>query len=88
MSADNWSNCPWCGAFDMWREDYEIGMFDGVFTVGYHGQCTEPGCGKVFTHKHTEVVVPNVKKRAAMREIEKVKSELERLQRIVDEGAA
>jgi hypothetical protein len=60
-------------------------MSDGVFTVDYHGQCVD-GCKKTFTYKHREVVVSDVKKRKAMRELEKVTAERDRLQRIIDEA--
>lgn len=82
MSADNWCECPWCGDSDSWREDYEMGMSDGEFSVGYHGRCIH--CLKVFTHKHAEIVVPDVKKRKAERKIAAVKEEMDKLQRIID----
>ena len=51
MSADNWCNCPKCGAVDEFREDYEMGLFDDrpVFFVEYHGRCQK--CSFVYTFK-------------------------------------
>lgn len=33
------------------REDYKIGIFDGVFTVSYFGYCSRCGFEKQFSHK-------------------------------------
>lgn len=37
-------------AFDTFREDYEIGVTDGVFVVSYHGHCAI--CSLTFTFAH------------------------------------
>lgn len=45
MSADNWDDCPGCGAPESFREDYEIGLSpsgDFVF-VKYEGRCEKCG---------------------------------------------
>ena len=84
MSADNWADCPWCGRNETWREDYTTGMSEGVFKVEYYGQCVNQECRKKFTHKHTEVVVPDMKKRKAERQMQATKEEMDRLQRIID----
>jgi len=36
------------------REDYEIGIFQGEFSVEYCGQCSE--CGFKFEFKHSEKI--------------------------------
>ena len=41
MSADNWRDCPSCKRADVFREDYEIGVWDGDFQVHYTGCCQE-----------------------------------------------
>lgn len=56
MSADNWTTCPRCGAEGKsFREDYEIGVEDGVLFIDYRGNCSvrHGGCNlKVkFTHE-------------------------------------
>jgi len=35
------------------REDYEIGIYDGVFDVSYRGHCPKCGFTKEFTHTET-----------------------------------
>ncbi len=40
------------------REDFIIGVrYDGLFSVGYRGECKEPGCSFVFTF---EKEIPSV----------------------------
>lgn len=39
---------------DTLREDYEIGMYKGVFTIDYHASCTE--CDFTFSHVLKEPV--------------------------------
>lgn len=34
------------------REDYEIGIYDGRFYIGYSGTCTDPNCDFVFHFDH------------------------------------
>lgn len=54
MSADNWGKCPKCLREESLREDYEMGMWNGKFTVDYHGECItgrDEGCGYRFTYK-------------------------------------
>jgi hypothetical protein len=41
---------------DTFREDYDIGLRDGEFTIDYHGRCGECGLKHVF--KHVEKVSP------------------------------
>ncbi len=44
------------------REDYEIGIYDGKFHIGYRGECCDlsghgfKGCGFKFTFEHEEEV--------------------------------
>lgn len=40
MSADNWTTCPQCGADKKVREDWELGISDGKFTLLYRAYCT------------------------------------------------
>lgn len=35
------------------REDYEIGIWDGVFTVSYRGGCEKCGFEHTFTHSES-----------------------------------
>ena len=51
MGADNWDDCPKCKAERKFREDYDIGMYEGNFEIEYHGQCSECGFTKTFEHK-------------------------------------
>jgi hypothetical protein len=56
MSADNWRDCPSCGAEDQLREDYEFyinsgGEFHAVFSCGCQA------CGFKFKFNHKEVIV-------------------------------
>ena len=37
------------------REDYELGVTDGVFEVSYRGKCTT--CGLTYSFKHRENVM-------------------------------
>lgn len=39
---------------DTLREDYETGIYNGVFSVDYHGSCDR--CGFKFSFKHEEQV--------------------------------
>lgn len=39
MSADNWRNCPKCGAKNKLREDYEIYSEDDTIRVTYRCSC-------------------------------------------------
>jgi hypothetical protein len=49
MSADNWADCPKCGA--PFREDYEIGVYsDGTFYIDYRGHCRTCGGSIKFQH--------------------------------------
>jgi len=54
MSADNWTDCPKCGKKLGFREDYELGMLDGVFFVDYRGNCStyrSDGCEYSYNYK-------------------------------------
>lgn len=54
MSAANWGKCPKCCREENLREDYELGMWSGKFTVSYHAECgyrDEEGCGYRFEFK-------------------------------------
>jgi len=35
------------------REDYEIGIFEGIFEVSYSGHCSKCGFEKQFSHNET-----------------------------------
>ena len=50
MSANNWTNCPSCERADTFREDYEIGVWEGDFEISYSGVCLE--CGFILTFKY------------------------------------
>ena len=61
MSADNWAECPKCGEGNdvyrhslPFREDYEIGVYDGKFKIYYRGRCE--CCGFCKSFNHTEPV--------------------------------
>jgi ubiquitin C-terminal hydrolase len=41
MSADNWRDCPKCGAKDKAREDYEIYSEDDKVYIDYSIYCRE-----------------------------------------------
>lgn len=62
MSADNWGKCPKCGDEQSLREDYEIGIWNGQFTVSYNGECRKgprgaDTCGFKFSHKQEQEIV-------------------------------
>lgn len=61
MSADNWTICPKCKK-DTLREDYEVGIRNGVFEVNYGASCVyeghKPGCGFKYSYRRSERV-PN-----------------------------
>lgn len=64
MSANNWTDCPWCKAkcdaehtgpacdcgLDMMREDYEIGIRRGEFHVSFGAYCT--CCKQQFIYEY------------------------------------
>ena len=54
MGADRWSDCPTCEGENL-REDYEIGIYNGVFEVDYRGYCRD--CGFTYTHQKTEKII-------------------------------
>ena len=55
MSADNWADCPWCGAPGLLREDYEIGIYKGVYHMRYEGECQL--CKQTFKDTRSVVIV-------------------------------
>jgi hypothetical protein len=54
MSADNWRVCPNCDNKDTLREDYEIGIYEGEFFVGYSCSCGV--CGFKWNYNYTKSV--------------------------------
>lgn len=38
---------------DTFREDYEIGVYEGVFEIDYGGECQKCGFKVVFNHKRS-----------------------------------
>ncbi len=56
MSADNWTECPSCKTKDVFREDYEIGVYMGEFYVSYTGQCTVKDCEFTHNFKHEDAL--------------------------------
>lgn len=52
MSADNWTECYKCGG--SFREDYEVGIWEGALHIDYGGHCQE--CGEHVTFKHEKPV--------------------------------
>lgn len=59
MSADNWTVCPKCNA-DTWREDYEVGVYEGEFAIRYSGKCRQCGVGILFETRRevAEMLMP------------------------------
>lgn len=53
MSADNWTTCPKPGCGGEFREEWEIGVYegDGTFFVDYRGQCRDCRGRIDFTHE-------------------------------------
>ncbi len=58
MSANHYDTCPKCKAGDPdnpeegpFREDWDIGFFDGKFSIEYRGECSACGYVKTFEHK-------------------------------------
>ena len=55
MSADNWTDCPKClEGENKFREDWEIGLYNGSFDIDYRGQCQQ--CKFKIEFKHSEEV--------------------------------
>lgn len=67
MSADNWRDCPSCKRADVFREDYDIGVWSGNFEIDYSGYCDK--CDFTIRYRYkkdaieqgliTETEVPN-----------------------------
>ena len=59
MSADNWTECPKCNipwtANDFekkqFREDFSIGIENGIFKINYQGKCETCGFQHEFKHQ-------------------------------------
>ncbi len=54
MGADNWTDCPKCGTVGELREDYEIGIYKGKFSVSYGAICE--ACNFEFPYKHEQAI--------------------------------
>ena len=65
MSADNWTKCPKCPNLGLlsFREDYEIGIWNGTFNISYSGKCVDCGFEHRFTHSENLTDTINKKKK-------------------------
>lgn len=61
MSADNWTTCPQCESPDKMREDYELGIKEGAFTLSYRAYCVI--CGWRYNREIAEEPVAIVKRK-------------------------